>query len=111
MLPTKHGERAVTTSWPILNTNGHGAPIEPVKTAEIEVLNPIGPTPKRKRTKLADIRQIRSELGRVYRQVKNGEIDSGTGTRLAYMLDLMSRMIERSELEQRIEALEAERQK
>jgi hypothetical protein len=93
--------------WPSVGGR-HGAPNERAKVAEIEVFQP-KPTPLRKRTKLADVRQIRAELSRVYRQAKAGEIDTTTATRLAYMLDLMSRMIERGELENRIELLEAER--
>lgn len=80
-------------------------PNAPQKVAQIEVLGPL-PTPVRNRTKLGTVREIRSELARVYRKAKSGEIDTTTATRLAYMLDLMSRMIERGELECRIEALE-----
>ena len=99
-----------SSGWPAFDTGGQEALNEPPKLAQnVEVLPP-APTPTRNRTKLADVRSIRSELSRVYRSAKNGEIDTTTATRLAYMLDLMSRMIERSELEQRIEFLEAERQ-
>lgn len=73
--------------------------------AEMQVLPP-RPTPLIKRTKLSNVREIRAELARVYRRAKAGEIDTGTATRFAYILDLMSRMIERAELEGRIEALE-----
>lgn len=82
------------------------APNEPVKTAQITVLPPEAPAPVRKRTKLGTVREIRAELARVYRKAKSGEIDTTTATRLAYLLDLMARMIERAELENRVEALE-----
>lgn len=91
----------MSSGWPSLS-----APNEAAKTAVIEVLPPLDPTPKIKRTKLGNIREIRAELGRVYRKAKAGEIDTSTATRLAYILDLMSRMIERGELEERIEVLE-----
>lgn len=95
------------SGWPMTAQCGQN---EPAKTAVIEVLPPEAPTPKRKRTKLGNIREIRMELGRVYRLAKAGQIDTGTATRLAYMLDLMSRMIERAELEERVERLEGEGQ-
>jgi len=99
------------SGWPALAERGQSAPNETVKTAAIEVLPPI-PTPRpQKRTKLGNVREIRAELARVYRKAKAGEIDSGTATRLAYLLDLMSRMIERGELEERVEALEARTRK
>lgn len=95
------------SGWPALAECGQTGPNEPAKALAIEVLPP-EPTPRRqKRTKLGNVREIRAELARVYRKAKAGEIDSGTATRLAYLLDLMSRMIERSELEERVEALEA----
>lgn len=93
----------MASAWPAL---AETAPNEPAKIPVIEVLPPEAPAPIRKRTKLGSIREIRAELGRVYRRAKSGEIDTTTATRLAYMLDLMSRMIERGELESRIEALE-----
>ena len=91
------------TGWPMM---AETASNEPSKTAVIEVLPPDAPTPTRKRTKLGNIREIRMELARVYRQAKAGQIDTSMATRLAYMLDLMARMIERAELEERIERLE-----
>ena len=91
-------------AWPALAANcGHN---EPPKTAVIEVLPPEAPAPIRKRTKLGTVREIRAELARVYRKAKSGEIDTTTATRLSYILDLMSRMIERGEMEERIENLE-----
>lgn len=98
-----------SSGWPAFDVGSHAALNEPPKALQIEVLEPLPSPPKRKRTKLADCRSIRSELGRVYRQARSGEIDTTTATRLAYILDLMSRMIERGELEDRIAALEAER--
>jgi hypothetical protein len=93
------------TGWPMM---AQTAPIEPAKTLSIEVLAPDPPTPKRKRTKLGNIREIRAELGRVYRLAKGGQMDINVATRLAYLLDLMARMIERAEREERVERLEGE---
>ena len=80
---------------------------EPSQKALVTVL-PAKPQPPRlTRIKLGTIREIRAELSRVYREARSGKIDTGTATRLAYLLDLMARMVERGELEERIQTLEA----
>lgn len=89
------------SAWPSLANTG---PNEPVRTPQIEVLPPTPPI--RKRTKLGSTREIRAELARVYRKAKSGDIDTTTATRLTYILEVMSRMIERSELEDRVAELE-----
>lgn len=60
------------------------------------------------RLKLETVQNVRRELARIYREARRGELKVETATRLAYLLDLMSRLIERSELEARIEVLEAQ---
>ena len=88
-----------TPDWP--ETNGNRA----------ETLPPT-PTPKQSRTprlRLERITDCKRELAQLYRAARRGEISTQTATRLAYLLDLMSRMVERSELERRVEQLEAER--
>lgn len=95
----------MASGWPMM---AETAPNEPAKTLSVEVLPPESPPPKRKRTKLGNIREIRAELARVYRQARAGQIDTTTATRIAYLLDLMARMIERAELEERIGRLEGE---
>jgi len=50
---------------------------------------------------------IRHEMAAVYREARNGKIDLAAATRLVYMLQALGRIIEGSELEARIEALEA----
>lgn len=66
------------------------------------------PTPARRlRLPLATVEDCRRELARVYREVKAGAIPSDEGTRRAYILVSLSKMIEAGELERRIEALEA----
>lgn len=59
------------------------------------------------RMRLETVADVRRELKRCYISARNEEISTQTATRLAYLLDLMSRMIERSDLEARIERLEA----
>lgn len=61
------------------------------------------------RLKLETVANVRRELARIYREARRGELKVDHATRLAYLLDLMARMIERSELEARIAALETAR--
>jgi hypothetical protein len=94
----------VNSGWPALADNGaYDAP----KSVVIEVLHPAPLPPPQKRVRLGTIREIRGELAKVYREARSGKIDTATATRLAYLLDLMSRMIERSELEERVAVLES----
>lgn len=64
-------------------------------------LSPIPP-----KIDLRDAHAIRRELGAVYRDMRAGRIPSQDGTRLAYVLDLMRRACETSDLQERLEALE-----
>ncbi len=92
------------TGWPGLTECGQN---QSAKTALITVL-PAKPQPPRlTRIKLGTIREIRAELSRVYREARSGKIETSTATRLAYLLDLMARMVERGELETRVKTLEA----
>ncbi len=48
-----------------------------------------------------------TELGRIYREARRGELDVGDATRLAYILREIRCALELSEFEKRLEALEA----
>ncbi|SNX60383.1 hypothetical protein SAMN06296273_1845 [Nitrosomonas ureae] len=61
------------------------------------------PTPK---IKLANIEDCRREMASVYRDARSGRIDSQDGSRLVYMLSQVSKLIELSDIEKRIEVLE-----
>jgi hypothetical protein len=61
------------------------------------------PTP---RIDLRTLDQIRVEMGRVYRDMRSGVIDSQHGTRLTYTLAQIGRVIELAEIERRIAQLE-----
>jgi hypothetical protein len=50
--------------------------------------------------------EIRRELSRVYRDMRVGILNTSDGTRLAYVLAVMARLVEQTEDESRIEALE-----
>jgi hypothetical protein len=68
--------------------------------ARIEVL----PTPRR--IDLATIDDVRLEMAKVYREMKSGDIPTQDGTRLAYVLAQIGRLIEANDTQRRIEALE-----
>lgn len=62
--------------------------------------------PTAKQIKLVTIMDCKREMARVYRDSRTGRIDIQDGTRLVYMLAQIGKLIEVSELENRIELLE-----
>ncbi len=62
------------------------------------------PTPKEIKLKTAD--DVRLEMGKVYRDMRRGDIDMGDGTKLVYVLGQIGKVIELVEIEKRIELLE-----
>jgi hypothetical protein len=68
------------------------------------------PSPPRKRVKhikLETVRDVRDELARVYRAAKAGEIPPEVASRFTFMLGTLGKLITDTELEQRLDALEA----
>lgn len=65
-----------------------------------------GPEP-RLRLPLATAGDVRRELARLYREGKSGRREVADVSRLANVLQILGRMISESDLERRIEALEA----
>ena len=61
------------------------------------------PTP---RINLKSLDGVRLEMSKVYRAMKNGELDGADGTKRSYVLSLIGKLIEASELERRIATLE-----
>lgn len=59
-----------------------------------------------KKIDLASINDVRLELATVYRLMRNGQIETGEGTKLAYVLNTISKMIVDHELETRLTLLE-----
>lgn len=62
--------------------------------------------PPRLRLKLATADDVRRELARLYREGRNGQRDVGDVSRLANVLQILSRCIETGDLERRIVDLE-----
>lgn len=58
------------------------------------------------RAKLDTIGDVKAQLARLYREAKGGKISTQDATRLASILGLLSRLIEGSDLEDRLAALE-----
>lgn len=67
---------------------------------------PTPPTRRRLRLPLSTAEDLRREAARVYREAREGVLDTGVASKLTYMLLTLSRMIETSDLERRIEKLE-----
>jgi hypothetical protein len=66
------------------------------------------PTPRGKPNvgRLHTLTSVRQEMARLYREARRGKETVADAGRLAYILSLISRIIEGSDLERRLEALE-----
>ena len=68
------------------------------------------PVPKKRAQRVGRLHTVGhmvSEMGKLYRQARKGEINSADASRLASILALMRQGLEASELERRLAALEA----
>ena len=66
----------------------------------------ISAAPTRLRVPLRDQRDVARELARLYRSARAGAVPVGDASRLAHILHVLARVLETSDLEQRIEVLE-----
>lgn len=64
--------------------------------------------PIRQRTPLKSLEDVKRELGRVYRAMKAGTITHESGTKRAYVLDQLGKVIQLADLERRIATIERE---
>ena len=60
----------------------------------------------RYRAKLDTLQDVRREMAKVYREARSGLVDVQDATKLTWCLQAMGKVIEGSDLEKRIEALE-----
>ena len=67
--------------------------------------------PSRLRTRLLTINDVKKELARLYRESRAGKVETQDASRLANMLSILGRLIEGSDLEARLDALERATQK
>jgi hypothetical protein len=58
--------------------------------------------------RLDTLPRVRRELAKLYREARQRRLDVGDATRLAYVLQVIAKILEGSELERRLEALEAQ---
>ncbi|MEI6068155.1 MAG: hypothetical protein WCP96_12495 [Methylococcaceae bacterium] len=74
-------------------------------TGAVEAL----PTQKttRYRCKLNTMADVKSEMAKVYREARSGLVDVQDATKLTWCLQAVAKVIEGSDLEKRIELLEA----
>ena len=66
----------------------------------------LGEDPPPARARLDTMARVRRELARVYREARAGRLDVADASKLANILQIMGRMIETSEVETRLDALE-----
>jgi hypothetical protein len=65
-----------------------------------------GGDPPRRRLRLDSLDRVRRELVKIYRQGRDGERDVSDASKLANILTMIARILEGSDLEKRIAALE-----
>jgi len=73
-------------------------------TGEVETLPP---QKGRYRCSLDTMSDVKREMAKVYREARSGIVDVQDATKLTWCLQAVSKIIEGSDLEKRIEALEA----
>jgi hypothetical protein len=54
---------------------------------------------------LHDANAIRREMASVYRDMRNGKLETGEGTKLVYVLDMLRKSLETCELQKNLELL------
>lgn len=65
------------------------------------------PSPYKRRYALTKLSGVRAELASVYREMRRGDVPTEVGSRLAYVLLQVAKVLEASDLEKRLDALEA----
>ena len=81
------------------------APAAPDKPPQRRVVTLL-PSPRRRGPVLEALTDVRREMARVYRQMRHGRIDTQDATRMTYVLTQIAKIIQVSELDARIEAVE-----
>ena len=62
------------------------------------------------RARLRTVQDISAELAKLYREARANKVDTADASRLANMLSIAARLLTESDLERRLEALEAQAQ-
>ncbi|MEI6209360.1 MAG: hypothetical protein WCP20_21480 [Desulfuromonadales bacterium] len=74
--------------------------------SDIEKVEVLPPLKKVRSLPLTTVGHCRSELATVYRMAKAGELELNAACKFAYILIALGKMIETSDMESRLEALE-----
>ena len=69
--------------------------------------SPPSPPARRYRAKLSSVADVNREIQRVYRECRSGLLDTADGSKLAHILSMIARIHETSDLEARLQRLEA----
>ena len=91
------------------NAVGNGNSGWPQTTTEAgNVPNPTPSTdkPKRRRVRLENMPQVRREMARTFKAMQSGELDVLKGTKLIYALEVLSRTLEREQVEKLADRLD-----
>ena len=89
------------------HSNGNRSKGQLLLVADL-VPSPPPPTkPKRRRVRLERMPQVRREMARTYKAMQVGELDVLKGTKLIYALEVLSRTLERENVEKLAERLDA----
>lgn len=76
-----------------------------------EDTNPVKPSKKTYRRRLARIKDIRLALANVYRQLEQDQIESNKARTMVYILNSLAEIMDSRELEKRLDGLEAKLRK
>lgn len=68
--------------------------------------SPPAPRKRRHHVRLNSIQDVKEELSRLYRAARTGDIETADASRLGFLLVSLSKIMEKSDLEARIERLE-----
>lgn len=79
-----------------------------MKTPDTRTAASESAAPPRLRLPLASAGDVARELARLYRSAKAGQVEVQDASRLANILQILARVLETSDLEQRIVKLESE---
>ena len=64
------------------------------------------PAPGRRKAQLNTLEGIRRELARIYREAESGKRDTADASRLTFMLGQIGKLLELTEIERRLTAIE-----
>ena len=64
------------------------------------------PTPERRKAQLNCIEGVRREMARIYREAEVGKRDTAEASKLTFMLGQIGKILELTQIERRLDALE-----